>query len=71
MEIDRMQYSAQPMNGIKFQLTNMMNVNYQVEFIDTWTGDIVSTIEVQSSNGSLTIEVPDFTKDIAVKIITK
>ena len=71
IEIQNYRYQPQTMSNIKFQINNLPPGKYQVEFINTWTGQIVSTLEVQSSINSLIVEVPEFQKDIAVKIIKK
>jgi len=68
LELQQTDYQAQNLSNIKFQLDNMQNGDYQAEFWNILTGEIVKTQTVKSDQGSLMIEAPDFQKDMAVKI---
>ncbi len=60
-----------PQNVISGETLTMSvfdNGTYSVEFLNTYTGVIVSTTTLTSSAGKLEISIPDFTKDIAIKI---
>ena len=67
-EVQNTDYTPQVMQNIKFQLNNLTDAKYQVEFIDTWNGLVIEKKEIQSNSGSLVVDVPQFTRDIAVKV---
>lgn len=69
-EVQYADYNAESIGQVAFQLNNMQNGNYIIEFWDIRTGE-VNTQEATTSQGLLIIEVPNFQKDIAVKIIKK
>ncbi|OIO20980.1 hypothetical protein AUJ17_04135 [Candidatus Micrarchaeota archaeon CG1_02_47_40] len=64
-------YSSKTIQNAKFRLSGMENGAYSIEFFDTWEGKVVSSSQLDADGGSLTIEVPAFKKDIAVRITKK
>ncbi|HZG75200.1 MAG TPA: fibronectin type III domain-containing protein, partial [Paenibacillus sp.] len=54
-------------SGMTFTLP-MANGSYDVMFYDTYSGQYGTTATAQASGGNLTITVPSFTRDIAVRI---
>ncbi|HZG58672.1 fibronectin type III domain-containing protein [Paenibacillus sp.] len=54
-------------SGMTFTLP-MTNGAYNVTFYNTYTGTYGTTTSVQATGGNLTISVPSFSRDIAVKI---
>ena len=67
-EIQNTDYRPQIMVDIKFQLNNLKDEKYRVEFWDTRTGGIFEIKEVEAIQGRLIVEAPEFKKDIAVRI---
>ncbi len=55
-------------SGMQYQLEGMTDGDYTVSFYNTHTGAYIAVNGVQSSNGTLTLSIPDFSRDIAVKI---
>lgn len=56
-------------SGIVISLNNMINDNYIVEFWDTWgTGGKLSQTNVVATSGTLNINLPNFNRDIAIKV---
>ena len=54
-----------------FDLENVSEGKYIVEFWNTFSGGIITTEEVTSTFGKIRIKLPAFTKDIACKIFPK
>ncbi len=57
------------LSGISLTIPGLNNDAYQIEFSDPWTGESRGTLETTISNGQgLTIELPIFHRDIALKV---
>jgi len=54
-----------------FDLENVPEGKYIVEFWNTFSGEIITTEEVTSTSGKVRIKLPVFIKDIACKIFPK
>lgn len=52
----------------KIQIKNVEDGEYNVEFWDTWSGNIISKKKIIATNKILLVSVPDFNNDIACKI---
>ncbi len=50
------------------ELGRMPDGEHRVEFWDTYTGQITSTIEARAAGGALCIPVPAVERDVALKI---
>jgi hypothetical protein len=46
----------------------MKNAVYQVEFWDTYSGEVIKQTREKSSDGKITVKVDGFKKDIALKV---
>lgn len=59
-----------PINTIKGQILNfpLDDGKYTVELLNTFTGVIITTKTIICKSGKLEIQIPDFKKDIAIKI---
>jgi hypothetical protein len=58
------------LRGTEMVFRNMIDGDYRVEFHDTWTSaGIVHATTAHSAGGELRVPVPDFERDIAVKVI--
>ncbi|MBC8204050.1 DUF5060 domain-containing protein [bacterium] len=68
-EIQYQGYRPQVITGVEFQINDMDDGQYTVEFWDTRTGSIIQTQTTASSQGRLIIEAPGFKADIAVKAV--
>ena len=63
-------YEAMTFNSGTIEVSNMNEGNYYLEFIDTYTGKLISSSTTTvSANKMLLVNYPSFTKDIAVKIV--
>lgn len=56
-------------SGMSFTIPGLNNGTYDVKYVDTVTGATVSTEAVLASGGQLTLNIPSFTRDIAVKAV--
>lgn len=70
LELQQTDYRAQTLSNIKFQLNNMENGDYQVEFWNTLTGQVEKR-QITTNNNVLIVEMPTFSKDMAVKLQIK
>lgn len=61
--------SPRTVSGMTFTLTGMNNGTYNVTYYNTVTGANVSTTTASASGGSLALQVPPFSRDIAVKAV--
>lgn len=61
-------YTPRSLSGEKLILTGLVNDTYTATYYDTRTGDIILTETVTASSGRLTLNLPDFKMDLAVKI---
>ena len=52
-------------------ISGLQDGSYAVRPFDTWEGNALAEITAQASGGQLTIELPAFRNDIALKIIRK
>jgi len=59
---------AQTIRGAAVTLHGMTHKRYRVEIWDTYTGKILSTTTLESDEGRVVVRLPDFKKDIAVKV---
>ncbi len=57
-----------PWRGVEVALPEMKPGAYAVEWWNTWTGKVMSTERRQAPAGELILRVPDFERDLAVKI---
>ena len=60
-------YQPKTVSGASVTL-KMADGAYKAEFFDTYTGAKLSEADLTAANGSLNVAVPDFVKDVAVKI---
>jgi len=56
------------LQSVTFDLLDMPDGKYQIQWWDTWKGEIVSRQNIRSKAGKILIEVPDFKRDLAAKI---
>ena len=61
--------SAEPaqLTGITLTVNNLSTGTYDIEYWNTWTGTIMSQMQLTNA-GSLSVPIPNFTRDLAVKI---
>lgn len=64
-------YQPVKMSDIRVPLDGLENGTYEVIFYDTWSGNAVSRSRLQVDGGKAEISVPEFYKDIAVKVVKK
>jgi hypothetical protein len=57
--------------GVSLTISDLDDGSYTIEPFDTWAGQALAEQTVQSVNGELTIAVPEFSNDIALKIIKR
>jgi hypothetical protein len=62
-------YTPVLISGQIITITNISNGNYTISFFNTYTGDNFCSNVFQVNNGILEILLPDFTNDLALKII--
>ncbi len=67
-ELHKENYAPQNMKDVIFQLNNLDEGLYKIEFWDTRSGEIKQSEQSESRQGKLRVKVPDFKRDIAVKI---
>lgn len=53
-----------------FSITQMAAGNYRVEIWDTYTGQVTDGGVVAANNGTLTVQVNNLTRDVAIKLIS-
>lgn len=56
------------LEGISFNLLGMSDGQYKLQWWDTWEGKIINETEGISINGVLSVEMPNFKRDIAIKL---
>ncbi len=56
-------------SGMSFTLPSMNNGTYHVKYINTVTGETIATSIDSAVGGNLTLNIPPFVRDIAVKAI--
>lgn len=67
-------YNNKKLDEIKdthFQVYNVNDGSYEAEWWDTYKGEVTETEEVTASSRILTLQIPEFTRDIACKIKKK
>jgi len=57
-------------SGATVTFTGLTNGNYTVQSYDTWNGFFSAPVVQTVSSGSLTIQLPDFTNDAAVRLVS-
>ncbi|MCQ2793554.1 MAG: hypothetical protein MJ221_03985 [Bacilli bacterium] len=63
-------YIERQINAGTFEITNMIQGDYSLEFVDTYNGKILSTAEVTvGTNKKLVVSYPAFMKDFGIKIV--
>ncbi|MCM8805511.1 MAG: DUF5060 domain-containing protein [Candidatus Omnitrophica bacterium] len=62
---------TEPITGAKIVVEFLEQGNYKIEFWDTYRGEKFLNFEKQFSEGDNEIQLPDFIKDIAIKIEKK
>ncbi|MFH1877384.1 MAG: hypothetical protein ABH883_01070 [Candidatus Omnitrophota bacterium] len=60
-----------PVKDSYFKVSGIADGEYAIEWWDTYEGRKISTGKNTARNGSLLVDVPDFTKDTACKIRRK
>ncbi|MDD5645056.1 MAG: sugar-binding protein [bacterium] len=55
--------------GVQFTVKGLCKGSYKTDYWNTFTGEIVGQDTIDSEDGSLTVGVPDFKGNIALKII--
>src|SRR6185369_7988965 len=63
-----METNPAPVTGAKVTLAGIDNGEWSVEWWDTLSGKRISEVEATASGGSLRLEPPSFTADIAARI---
>lgn len=61
--------SPRTVSGMSFALPSMNSGTYDVRYVDTVSGATVSTTTATASGGSVTLAIPSFARDIAVKVV--
>ncbi|SFA71294.1 Chitodextrinase [Cohnella sp. OV330] len=61
--------SPRTVTGLSVSLTGMNNGTYDITYFNTVTGTNVSTTTAAASGGTVTLSLPSFTRDIAVKAV--
>ncbi|NUN98031.1 MAG: DUF5060 domain-containing protein [Candidatus Omnitrophica bacterium] len=57
------------LSGVSITIPELANESYRVEFFDPWSGNHLSGIDLVAGGGAgLTFTLPDFQRDIAVKV---
>jgi hypothetical protein len=62
------EYHLEPLNGLTLTITALPDGEYTVEWYDPQTGNWQPPVNVSVVNGSLTIDVPTFEFDLALRI---
>jgi Domain of unknown function (DUF5060)/Mannanase, galactose-binding domain-like len=57
-----------PIDANTLTVTDLKPGDYVIQVWDTQTGTIVSSTQVESSDGTVSIDVPSFTSDLAIKV---
>ncbi|KAF0094646.1 MAG: hypothetical protein E1N59_1650 [Puniceicoccaceae bacterium 5H] len=60
--------SAETISGARLQLSNLVDGIYTVRYTHPVSGEVETSGEVTVSGGSVTLTLPDFSKDIALKL---
>ena len=58
-----------PVRGLQVPLTGLRDGAYRLEWWDTRQGTVLQTTRATCAGGKLLIQAPDFTRDIAVKVM--
>jgi hypothetical protein len=65
---EKRDYVSPEFLGTRAPVTGLRNGSYRVEVWDTAEGKIVATLDLKARGGSLTVPLPPFRKDVALKI---
>jgi hypothetical protein len=65
---EKRDYVSPEFLGARAPITGLRNGAYRVEVWDTTEGKIVATLDLETRRGSITVPLPPFRKDIALKI---
>lgn len=63
------QYTLRPLHGITVQLSQLSDGAYRVKWFSPQTGAWLNTTPVVVKNGTVTLNVPDFDRDLAGKLV--
>jgi hypothetical protein len=61
----------EPVKGSYFEIYGLDDGTYDVEWWDTYSGGIKGKEKIRNKDGKMTVEVPEFDRDIACKISKK
>ncbi|MFH1784298.1 MAG: DUF5060 domain-containing protein [bacterium] len=61
-------FKLNPIKGGKIRVLNLNKGNYEIEYWDTYKGKIFKRRKVRSKGSTITLDLPDFTTDIACKV---
>jgi hypothetical protein len=67
-------FESADISGSEFRISGMSGLNYTLEWIDPWSGEVVRKASVSSNNGDLILKVPRMQPgraDVALKIREK
>lgn len=65
------QYEPPIVSGLTFTLTNLSEANYTARWFDAQTGQWLSEQSLRMMGGALTLTAPEFSRDLAVKIVRR
>ena len=65
---DQTQAAPPPQNTIELTIPNIQSGNFAAEWCDTRTGQMIRTDQVSAKDGKLTVNVPTFNRDIALRL---
>lgn len=60
-----------PVSGATVRLPALEPGAYQAQFTDPWTGASLGTAQVQHPGGPATVNLPLFSRDIALKMVAQ
>jgi len=63
--------TLEEVGGVKVRFCNLNDGNYTLELYDTYKGETISVSEVRVVDGKVTIDIPRFKKDFALKLYPK
>ena len=62
-------YEPESINNVNVTIEHVKQQDYVIMYVDTYTGQIIETINTSVMDSVLTLDIPTFTKDIAVKYL--
>jgi len=62
--------TIETLESVDFEIVGFQNGTYNVEWWNTYTGEVVKTESIQAVGGRIALYVENLDKDVAIKIVS-